>query len=602
MIFRKSTFLNVRNEHLVSTEFQVISKFEESWLDLQKDINELLCPVLYDRICKTSKTKTKVNSKDFDIIEDEEYIVVYRFHTSVSKDTVILKRDQIPMNTRFRSNKLWKDKDKVWNSLPVSLPVFKDKIVVVVMLKSDNDTLADKTLEDLDQTMKSRYFNKYYDGNEMKEKSKEILHRLSTKFKKEKQVDLSSNLKNKIEGDKPRITTPRLNNFKNTVGKFTRQQNTLDNYTHNPDGNMKKNIESMDSGYLSKENVPPIKRVDEEKDDTLDNYSQSYAHKNKNKNESPIEAENIIFSDNNTIHSSSSDLEDFSDISSKNKAPRKKNYAKTYSTTRKRKRENTKVTLTKEKRVSLVDINFFSGAGSSVEGNSTKIKSKNLRSSKRRESSKSSDSSKISSDNSKVNSDNEGCKSKKSCKTVEDPRTTEKSKKPCRNTSAKKRDANKLTIDELLKTKDDTDVQLEDIAIVSLTMEDSCCADEPKVNEEHLKNIEELSPSDLAILVCKFKDDMKSILNGKIPCDRHNTFKAGGKEKALLEVNKIIGLFNEDQNDQINKSLMKMFCAKTSKYFDYVMKVLVPEVTVMIYAHVNKITNEEANQIIIEHF
>ena len=87
---------------------------------------------------------------------------------------------------------------------------------------------------------------------------------------------------------------------------------------------------------------------------------------------------------------------------------------------------------------------------------------------------------------------------------------------------------------------------------------------------------------------------------GVRPCDRHKTFKMGGAEKCSLNMKVAFGLFSEAQEEVITSTLIELFCSRKSKYFDYTMKVLLPETMTLLYAKVEKISYEEADRLIME--
>ena len=60
------------------------------------------------------------------------------------------------------------------------------------------------------------------------------------------------------------------------------------------------------------------------------------------------------------------------------------------------------------------------------------------------------------------------------------------------------------------------------------------------------------------------------------------------------------GLFSEPQEEVITDTLVQMFCSRKTKYFDYTMKVLLPETMTLLYSKVEKISYEEADKIIME--
>ena len=90
------------------------------------------------------------------------------------------------------------------------------------------------------------------------------------------------------------------------------------------------------------------------------------------------------------------------------------------------------------------------------------------------------------------------------------------------------------------------------------------------------------------------------ISRGARPCDRHNAFKKGGVDRGSLNMKVAFGLFTEPQEEVITNTLVDMFCTRKTKYFDYAMKVLLPETMTLLYAKVEKISYEEADKVIME--
>ena len=101
-------------------------------------------------------------------------------------------------------------------------------------------------------------------------------------------------------------------------------------------------------------------------------------------------------------------------------------------------------------------------------------------------------------------------------------------------------------------------------------------------------------------LMRKLEPNLRNILRGKTDCRRHQAFKSGGIDRGCLNMQVAFGILTEDQEETVISTLMDMFCSRDFKYFDYVMKVLVPESFAMLYADINKVSQEEAERIICD--
>jgi hypothetical protein len=113
---------------------------------------------------------------------------------------------------------------------------------------------------------------------------------------------------------------------------------------------------------------------------------------------------------------------------------------------------------------------------------------------------------------------------------------------------------------------------------------------EPKKISER---ISELSSSHLASKVNSLKGRLKKIVDGKEYCKRHEDYKKGGKVRQSLSFQVSMGLFSEEQQEAVAKSLVRIFCPHSHKHFDYVMTVLLPESLILLQIECLGVSREQ---------
>lgn len=156
-----------------------------------------------------------------------------------------------------------------------------------------------------------------------------------------------------------------------------------------------------------------------------------------------------------------------------------------------------------------------------------------------------------------------------------------------------------MTMEKLLsKKKKSLDnlpvVEFDDMSYLETDVDET-----ENVAQQNKSKIHALTLKEIGDLVSSLDDDIKNIFTGNTQCERHDQFKKGGKEKGCLNMQVAFGLFTEKQVDVVLQHLMKMFCTSHGKYFDYVMKVLLPETMAMVYGNIANISREEADRIIM---
>ncbi len=106
----------------------------------------------------------------------------------------------------------------------------------------------------------------------------------------------------------------------------------------------------------------------------------------------------------------------------------------------------------------------------------------------------------------------------------------------------------------------------------------------------------QLREEHLLFLIKRNRRYLVDIFEGKTPTRRHIVYKNGGKDKINLKYDVTFGAFDENQQDIITGALIKFFCPlKTGfKYFDYTMKVMLPEIMIKIYIDTINATYSDA--------
>jgi len=156
------------------------------------------------------------------------------------------------------------------------------------------------------------------------------------------------------------------------------------------------------------------------------------------------------------------------------------------------------------------------------------------------------------------------------------------------------------SLEDLIESKkkgDDDFLDMPDITTVSkdTSLDETIDLDNyGEVSLDDVNSLTELSPEQIRDLVRSMEDDLKDILKGKVFCERHQLYKEGGRSRDALSMHVQFGNFSLEQEQALTKVLMDTFCAKKSTYFDYVMKVLLPETMIMIHQKVSGTTREEA--------
>jgi len=156
------------------------------------------------------------------------------------------------------------------------------------------------------------------------------------------------------------------------------------------------------------------------------------------------------------------------------------------------------------------------------------------------------------------------------------------------------------SLEDLIESKkkgDDDFLDMPDITTVSkdTSLDETIDLDNyGEVSLDDVNSLTELSPEQIRDLVRSMEDDLKDILKGKVFCERHQLYKEGGRSRDALSMHVQFGNFSLEQEQALTKVLMDTFCAKKSTYFDYVMKVLLPETMIMIHQKVSGTTRDEA--------
>ena len=92
---------------------------------------------------------------------------------------------------------------------------------------------------------------------------------------------------------------------------------------------------------------------------------------------------------------------------------------------------------------------------------------------------------------------------------------------------------------------------------------------------------------------------LKDIYNGKTFCKRHQDFKSDSLKRAMLNMKITLDFFTTDQMNVISDVLVKTFSPKGKlKYFDYTMKVLVPEAMTILVASELLCSVQEADYLV----
>lgn len=112
---------------------------------------------------------------------------------------------------------------------------------------------------------------------------------------------------------------------------------------------------------------------------------------------------------------------------------------------------------------------------------------------------------------------------------------------------------------------------------------------------KEMESIKDLNIDQLQRMVYKNEAYLRQIFEGKVLCERHQAFKAGGSEKRELNYESRIGQFTDEQVDGVVKALMGIFCKRHMKYFDYLMQVLLPEALIKMHMDIYGTTHDKSD-------
>ncbi|XP_057302645.1 uncharacterized protein LOC130636789 isoform X2 [Hydractinia symbiolongicarpus] len=111
------------------------------------------------------------------------------------------------------------------------------------------------------------------------------------------------------------------------------------------------------------------------------------------------------------------------------------------------------------------------------------------------------------------------------------------------------------------------------------------------------KDLQSVPCEVVKVLVEKCEETLKGIFTGKEWRKRCDIYKQRGRARESLTNTVRFGAFTKEQIDVIVKTLLEIFCPNNStKNFDFVFKVLLPETVTLIYSRVNEISVEEAEE------
>ncbi|XP_033100005.1 uncharacterized protein LOC117103544 [Anneissia japonica] len=114
-----------------------------------------------------------------------------------------------------------------------------------------------------------------------------------------------------------------------------------------------------------------------------------------------------------------------------------------------------------------------------------------------------------------------------------------------------------------------------------------------------VRNIDGLNLEAIAFIVWKNQQYLRDIFQGKSHFSvRHENYKKGGVKKADLDFKVPLHMFSDEQVETVIEILVKIFCSRGTKYWDYVMKVLLAEALIKIYMDIHHINYNEAQEII----
>ncbi|XP_071832420.1 uncharacterized protein [Apostichopus japonicus] len=121
--------------------------------------------------------------------------------------------------------------------------------------------------------------------------------------------------------------------------------------------------------------------------------------------------------------------------------------------------------------------------------------------------------------------------------------------------------------------------------------------DEMEESLKTIKNVSELSGDQLQYLTKVNASYLREIFQGRRACLRHTEYKSSSSLRAEMMYLVSYGDFSVDNLEIIMDTLVPIFCRKSSKFLDYVSKVLLPELLVKICMDVLHLDYKEAESL-----
>ncbi|PIK47181.1 putative suppressor protein SRP40-like [Apostichopus japonicus] len=121
--------------------------------------------------------------------------------------------------------------------------------------------------------------------------------------------------------------------------------------------------------------------------------------------------------------------------------------------------------------------------------------------------------------------------------------------------------------------------------------------DEMEESLKTIKNVSELSGDQLQYLTKVNESYLREIFQGRRACLRHTEYKSSSSLRAEMMYLVSYGDFSVDNLEIIMDTLVPIFCRKSSKFLDYVSKVLLPELLVKICMDVLHLDYKEAESL-----
>ncbi|XP_052276261.1 uncharacterized protein LOC127875320 isoform X2 [Dreissena polymorpha] len=119
---------------------------------------------------------------------------------------------------------------------------------------------------------------------------------------------------------------------------------------------------------------------------------------------------------------------------------------------------------------------------------------------------------------------------------------------------------------------------------------------------KQISHIENLKEDHLQYMVRNNEVYLRQIFEGKVHCGRHEAYKKGGISRQDLNYNSRIARFTDEQVEAVMETLQALFCKRHTKYLDYLIKVLLPEVLVKIHMDIHKTNHEESEKLLAHAF